>query len=62
MLQRLQSASPRFRRHRGTRWVKENFTQPLRIDDLAGQPNMSTLTFHHHSRALAAVSQLQYQK
>jgi AraC-like DNA-binding protein len=43
-------------------WLKENFMQPLRIDDLAAQVNMSTSTFHHHFRALTAMSPLQYQK
>jgi AraC-like DNA-binding protein len=43
-------------------WLKDNFTQPLRIDDLATQVNMSTSTFHHHFRALTAMSPLQYQK
>ncbi len=43
-------------------WLKGNFTQPLRIDDLATQVNMSTSTFHHHFRALTAMSPLQYQK
>jgi AraC-like DNA-binding protein len=42
--------------------LKGNFTQPLRIDDLATQANMSTSTFHHHFRALTAMSPLQYQK
>jgi AraC-like DNA-binding protein len=43
-------------------WLKGNFTQPLRIDDLAAQVNMSTSTFHHHFRAVTAMSPLQYQK
>ncbi|HTZ18190.1 MAG TPA: AraC family transcriptional regulator [Dissulfurispiraceae bacterium] len=43
-------------------WLKDNFTQPLRIDDLATQVNMSTSTFHHHFRSLTAMSPLQYQK
>jgi len=43
-------------------WLKGNFTQPLRIDDLATQVNMSTSTFHHHFRSLTAMSPLQYQK
>jgi AraC-like DNA-binding protein len=43
-------------------WLKGNFTRPLRIDDLATQVNMSTSTFHHHFRALTAMSPLQYQK
>lgn len=43
-------------------WLKENFTQPLRIGVLASQVNMSTSTFHHHFRELTAMSPLQYQK
>ncbi len=43
-------------------WLKGNFAQALRIDDLATQVNMSTSTFHHHFRALTAMSPLQYQK
>ena len=43
-------------------WLKGNFTQPLRIEDLASQVNMSTSTFHHHFRAVTAMSPLQYQK
>jgi AraC-like DNA-binding protein len=43
-------------------WLKGNFTQPLRIDDLAEQARMSTSTFHHHFRAMTALSPLQYQK
>jgi AraC-like DNA-binding protein len=43
-------------------WLKENFTQPLRINDLAERVNMSTSTFHHHFRTLTAMSPLQYQK
>ena len=43
-------------------WLKGNFAQPLRIDDLAKQVNMSTSTLHHHFRALTAMSPLQYQK
>lgn len=43
-------------------WLKENFTQQLKIDDLARRVNMSTSTFHHHFRAMTAKSPLQYQK
>jgi AraC-like DNA-binding protein len=43
-------------------WLNGNFTRPLRIDDLATQVNMSISTFHHHFRALTAMSPLQYQK
>jgi AraC-like DNA-binding protein len=47
---------------RAIEWLKSNFTRPLRIDDLATQVNMSTSTFHHHFRALTAMSPLQYPK
>ena len=43
-------------------WLKENYTQPLRVDDLATNSSMSTSTFHHHFRAMTAMSPLQYQK
>jgi len=43
-------------------WLKTNFTQPLRIDDIAAQARMSTSTFHHHFRSVTALSPLQYQK
>ena len=47
---------------RAIHWLKDNFTRPLHIDDLASQVNMSTSTFHHHFRSLTAMSPLQYQK
>lgn len=43
-------------------WLKDNFTRPLRVDDLAAHARMSTSTFHHHFRALTAMSPLQLQK
>jgi AraC-like DNA-binding protein len=43
-------------------WLKGNFTQLLRIDDLATLVNMSISTFHHHSQAVTAMSPLPYQK
>lgn len=47
---------------RAIEWLKGNFTQPLRIDDLAAQARMSSSTFHHHFRSMTALSPLQYQK
>lgn len=43
-------------------WLKNNFTQQLRIDDLASQARMSTSSFHNHFRSMTALSPLQYQK
>jgi AraC-like DNA-binding protein len=43
-------------------WLKVNYTQQLRIDDLAAKASMSSSTFHHHFRSMTALSPLQYQK
>ena len=43
-------------------WLKSNYSQPVSMDDLASQANMSTSTFHHHFRSLTALSPLQFQK
>jgi AraC-like DNA-binding protein len=43
-------------------WLKDNFDQPLRVDDLAAYSGMSTSSFHHHFRSLTAMSPLQFQK
>lgn len=47
---------------RAVDWLKGNFSKPLHVDDLAAYANMSTSTFHHHFRALTAMSPLQFQK
>jgi len=43
-------------------WLKQNFVQPLRGDELADRAHMSASTFRQHFRALTGVSPLQYQK
>lgn len=47
---------------RAIEWLKGNYTEPLSIDDLAAQANMSNSTFHHHFRSMTALSPLQFQK
>ena len=47
---------------RAVSWLKANFSQPLRVDELAEMANMGTSTFHHHFRRMTALSPLQYQK
>lgn len=42
--------------------LKMNFAQPLRIDELAAEVQMSASTLHHHFRMLTSMSPLQYQK
>jgi transcriptional regulator GlxA family with amidase domain len=43
-------------------WLRENYAEPVRVDDLASLANMSPSTFHRHFRAVAAMSPLQFQK
>ena len=43
-------------------WLKQNFVQALKGDDLAERAHMSPSTFRQHFRALTGVSPLQYQK
>jgi AraC-like DNA-binding protein len=47
---------------RAIEWLKLNFAQPLRIEELAAHVQMSPSRFHHHFRALTAMSPLQFQK
>jgi AraC-like DNA-binding protein len=42
--------------------LRNDFNQPLRIEDLAQELGMSVSGFHHHFRALTAMSPLQFQK
>lgn len=43
-------------------WIKGNFHQPFRVDDLAANAGMSASTFHQHFRSLTAITPLQFQK
>ncbi|MGE0918257.1 AraC family transcriptional regulator N-terminal domain-containing protein [Trichlorobacter lovleyi] len=43
-------------------WLKKNFSQQFRIEDLASQARMSTSSFHNHFRSITAQSPLQFQK
>jgi AraC-like DNA-binding protein len=47
---------------RAVDWLRANYTQPLRIDELAAHVQMSASTLHHHFRLLTTMSPLQYQK
>lgn len=44
------------------RWLRENFHQPLKIDQLASSVGMSTSSLHHHFKAVTAMTPMQYQK
>jgi AraC-like DNA-binding protein len=47
---------------RAIHWLRSNFSDSLRVDELASYSGMSTSTFHHHFRAMTAMSPLQFQK
>ena len=42
--------------------LRERFTEPLRLAELARVALMSTSSLHHHFKAVTAMSPLQYQK
>ncbi|QDU56617.1 AraC family transcriptional regulator [Aeoliella mucimassa] len=44
------------------RWVRDHYSQPIRIDDLADQMGLSQTAFHQHFKAMTGLSPLQYQK
>lgn len=44
------------------KWLNRHFEQPLRIDELAREVNLSVSTLHHRFKAMTAMSPLQYQK
>ena len=43
-------------------WIRDNYAEPMRIDDLARLSGMSASAFHRHFRAVTAMSPLQFQK
>jgi AraC-like DNA-binding protein len=42
--------------------LREDFDRPLRVKDVAREVGMSVSGFHHHFRAVTAMSPLQFQK
>jgi AraC-like DNA-binding protein len=43
-------------------FLRENFDQPVRMDDIAYELGMSVSGFHHHFKSVTAMSPLQFQK
>lgn len=43
-------------------WLKENFSKPVKMEELASRAGLSLSAFHSHFRAMTAMSPLQYQK
>jgi AraC-like DNA-binding protein len=48
--------------NRAIQWIRQNYAEPMRIEDLARLAGMSTSAFHRHFRAVTAMSPLQFQK
>jgi AraC-like DNA-binding protein len=47
---------------RALRQLRENITEPLRIENIARDLGMSVSGFHHHFKSVTAMSPVQYQK
>lgn len=43
-------------------WLRENYVQPLRVEELADRVGMATSTFHRQFKKVTSVSPVQYQK
>jgi AraC-like DNA-binding protein len=43
-------------------WLRENYSQPIKIEELAEMVHMSVSSFHEHFKSVASMSPLQYQK
>jgi len=60
--QLVKSGSVNQKIHQIVSWLKNNFAQPIRMDDLAVRAFMSPSTFRQHFREVTGMSPLQYQK
>jgi AraC-like DNA-binding protein len=47
---------------RAVTWIRENYTEPFRVEDLARMSGMSASAFHRHFQAVTAMSPIQFQK
>ncbi len=43
-------------------WLRSNFSQPMKVEELAGLVHMSVSSFHEHFKSVTSMSPLQYQK
>ncbi len=43
-------------------WLGANFSQPMKVEDLAGLVHMSVSSFHEHFKSVTSMSPLHYQK
>ncbi|PZG16896.1 AraC family transcriptional regulator [Nonomuraea aridisoli] len=47
---------------RAVRWIRENYTQPFRVEELAQLSGMSVSAFHRNFHVVTAMSPIQFQK
>ncbi|CAN5856239.1 AraC family transcriptional regulator [soil metagenome] len=47
---------------RAITWIRDNYAEPMRVEDLAALAGMSPSAFHRRFRAITAISPLQFQK
>jgi AraC-like DNA-binding protein len=43
-------------------WLRANFSQPMKVEDLAEMVHMSVSSFHEHFKSVTSMSPLHYQK
>jgi len=43
-------------------WLRANFSQPMKVEELAGLVHMSASSFHEHFKCVTSMSPLHYQK
>jgi transcriptional regulator GlxA family with amidase domain len=43
-------------------WLRANFSQPMKVEDLAELVHMSVSSFHEHFKCVTSMSPLHYQK
>ncbi|SMC50964.1 AraC family transcriptional regulator [Kibdelosporangium aridum] len=48
--------------NRAIRWIRDNYAQPMRVEDLARLAAMSSSAFHRHFRSVTTMSPVQFQK
>jgi AraC-like DNA-binding protein len=47
---------------KATSWLRTYFSQPMKVEELAGLVHMSVSSFHEHFKAVTSMSPLHYQK
>jgi AraC-like DNA-binding protein len=47
---------------RAVRWIRENYTRPFRVEDVAQLSGMSVSAFHRNFQEVTAMSPIQFQK